>query len=94
MKVKFEYERTAKKISWFQFREELKSFCDFMLTESYHGPVMDKVDKLYKDRFFVALIHKWHELDMKANAAESGSFWEDSYMQDRDHIAWILVDLL
>ena len=93
MHVKFDFERIHKDVSWATFRSELKAFCDDVITKAYHGPIMDAVDGLYKDKAFVVLVHKWAEYDKLANEAESET-WKELYRDDRDSLAWIIADML
>lgn len=93
MKVKFEYERIHKKVDIFAFRDELRAFCAFMMTESYHGPIMENADRLYKDKAFVTLLHKWAKYDKLANDELTG-YCKDMYISDRDNIAWLIAEML
>ena len=93
MKVKFDYERIHKKVDFFEFRNELRAFCAFMLTNTYIGPILENSDRLYKDKAFVALLHKWAEYNERAEN-EPGGYCKDMYVSDRDSLSWIIAEML
>ena len=64
-----------------------------MMSESYHGPIMDNADRLYKDKAFVALLHKWAKYDKLADNEPSDCL-KDMYIGNRDNIAWLIAEML